>query len=174
MMPATRKPTEREKQKFLEYVEKKRLEANQSQMLQNKSSNGALNPKQPSSNLFIILIDDFFEKIDALEQFKAYDQQKKDNFKGNIADEILGKTSFRLLEDVKSVDQELTDDMSLISGLLDGNADLEEFFYKLDLLISQVPVLSQRYLAHLCMVYLGLCKEFNLKPNPLVLPYIKE
>ena len=167
-MPAIRKPTEREKQKFLEYVEKKRLEGRQ-----NKSSSGALNPKQPSSNLFIILIDDFFEKIDALEQFKAYDQQKKDNFKGNIVNEILDSVINGLTEDAKEVDKVSGGELNFAS-LYTQNENYDELFFKIDSLVSTVPAIADRFLTHLIMKYISLCKEFYILPTEAIIPFVKD
>jgi hypothetical protein len=150
-----------EKQKLLDYMERKRLESKESEV------------KKQSSNLYVILSNDFFEKIENLDQFKTYSKEQKDNFKANIADEILGKTSFRLLEDIKTIDKTFADDMALINALLD-DTNLEEFFHKLDYLISQMPVFAERYLSHLSTVYLELCREFKLTPNSIILEYIKE
>jgi len=163
-MQSARKPTQAEKAKFLEYIEKRKGKTQPSNQSQNQ-------PKtETSSNLYVIIMNDFFDQIEKQEMFQKYPEEKRNNFKANIADEILGKTTVRTMKNIYDLDKSLGLEMSLTNGLLE-DADLENFFYRLDFLISQLPPIAKIYTDNLIAVYLELCKEFYVTPSTAVTPY---
>ena len=163
MMSATRKPTEREKQKFLEYVEKKRLEVKSRQILE-----GGENSKEYPDDIFVFCYNDIMSKIKEVDFYKNSSEEKQLNFQINILNKLLFNTVKNLLYDVKTIDEEDASNYKLSLALLE-DYDLDSFFEKLNFLILTYPDLSRRFVEYIIIQYLTLCKELYIQPSDKVL-----
>lgn len=150
--------TEAQKQKFLEYVENKRL------MLESKES---------VDDLATFCIKDIFKKAETIEFYKNSSEDKKLNFKVNVVQDILISFLKNMTNKILELDLDQNPDLDLTTALIQSQT-LEEFFETINFYVAISPALSIEAFRYLAYAYTEKCTQLHLLADQEVLNILKD
>ncbi len=149
----TRKPTEEEKQRFLRYVEEKKIA---------KQDSSDQDVDIISIDYMQSCIDDIISKMENLESYNNLSEQEKENVENNLALEFI---EFMLIKVDEYAKENNLKDQFVEMG--QETEYIEDLFDMLIGLVSINPALSEFIVTTIILKYKSICDEmgFSYQPN---------
>lgn len=160
--PSNIQLTSKENQKFLEYVERKRLEARKNQLLKEGRKKPhkvrGLQEDQEMKDLFSFCVNDIISQLREYSAAKDYTKPQIAKLETKLGLELFGHALAMTADQNNEVDPYFIKE-------LNESESLEEIIFKLNLYMQTFPDFGYELAKFLLTTYMSICLKYSLMPN---------